>query len=248
MDFLNKQCLRSKIKEIIDLYFENLEPFNLEKFNSNLVDPVKLAFEKIVYSRTDEEIIKNEVSRQREKNIQNKIGRLHQDIFGCIKNCEVPEAVWDVIYTNPKTNEKIYVELKNKHNTMNSSSSSFTFEKMSKKVKSEENCKCYLVEVISKHSQNGLWELNKRNNQISNSKIHRYSIDKFYEEITGHPKAFLEIIETVVSFTKEIVSKKNNLIYNSDSVYSELGSINQNVIKAIFSLGFNYPGFDKIKI
>jgi hypothetical protein len=44
--------------------------------------------------------------------------------------------------------------MKNKHNTMNSSSSQKTYNKMQDKLSEDNQNRCYLVEVISKNSQN----------------------------------------------------------------------------------------------
>ena len=43
-------------------------------------------------------------------------------MFKYIRNCEVPREGFDVIFTQ-NDGKKVYVEMKNKHNTMNSSSS-----------------------------------------------------------------------------------------------------------------------------
>lgn len=52
-----------------------------------------------------------------------------------------------------------FVELKNKHNTMNSSSSQKTFMKMQNHLLNSKNSKdiCALVEVIAKKSANEPW-------------------------------------------------------------------------------------------
>lgn len=53
-----------------------------------------------------------------------------------MNNCHVPENAkeggWDVIYENPEGDmvHTIYVEMKNKHNTMNSASTGKTYMKM----------------------------------------------------------------------------------------------------------------------
>ena len=66
--------------------------------------------------------IKDELVRQRDKTNSNAIGYFHQNMFKYIRNCEVLREEFDVIFTQSDGN-KIYVEMKNKHNTMNSSSS-----------------------------------------------------------------------------------------------------------------------------
>jgi len=65
---------------------------------------------------------------------------------------ELNEVIrFDVISDNGK--RKIYVELKNKHNTMNSSSSQKNYMRMQAKLLEEPTCECFLVEVIARKSQ-----------------------------------------------------------------------------------------------
>jgi len=63
---------------------------------------------------------------------------------------EVPEQGFDLI----NERQKVYVEMKNKHNTMNSSSSQKTYIAMPNKILRGADIKCMLVEVIAKKSQN----------------------------------------------------------------------------------------------
>ncbi len=79
-----------------------------------------------------------QVFRQRDKSNNNDIGYFHQNMFSYFDGCEVPQAGWDVIYRNPDgivmpdgdVVHTLYVEMKNKHNTMNSASSAKTYIKM----------------------------------------------------------------------------------------------------------------------
>lgn len=248
LDFINLDLLNDMIKDLIDTYEENLEPYNLEKFNSNLIDPFKIAFEHIIYDRKIEEVINLEIIRQREKNIQNKIGELHQRIFSIVKNCTVPNEIWDVIYTS-ESGEKIFVELKNKYNTMNSSSSAKTFLKMLEKVNQDETYSCYLVEVISNKSKFENWELSIDKKQVSHDRIKRVSIDKFYEKITNDQSAFLNLCKKIIKLTKNNIITKDNfkLIYQQDTVNEELSALNKDPLKALFQLGFKYPGFENFE-
>lgn len=94
-----------------------------------------MIFDKSVYRSSWEQIISNEIFRQRDKSNNNDIGYFHQNMFRYIKYCRVPnngeEGGWDVIFENPEgilmpdgsRVSRVYVEMKNKHNTMNSASS-----------------------------------------------------------------------------------------------------------------------------
>ena len=93
----------------------------------------------------------------------------HQRIFQYITKCHVPlngeEGGWDVIYEDANGIEipdagsvhTVYVEMKNKHNTMNSASAGKTFIKMQNQLLNDD-CACFLVEVIAQRSQNIKWE------------------------------------------------------------------------------------------
>ena len=128
LDFISEEDFKKHVRATIMKYGEKLESYDLKRFNSNLIDPIKLIFDKSVYRTSWEEIVNNEIFRQRDKSNNNDIGYFHQNIFSYFKGCEVPQAGWDVIYRNPDGIQMpdgdivhtIYVEMKNKHNTMNS--------------------------------------------------------------------------------------------------------------------------------
>ena len=162
LSFISEQDFRKHVENTVAHYGEKLVTYNLEKFNSNIVDPIKLIFDKTVYGYTWREIIKNELLRQRDRSNSNEIGYFHQRIFRYMRNCTVPKTGWDVIFA-PKSGvdvpecgkvKTIYVEMKNKHNTMNSTSSSKTYMRMQGQILDDRDCACFLVEAIAKKSVN----------------------------------------------------------------------------------------------
>ena len=100
LTFITQQDFSNHVQATIMQYGEKLEPYDLRKFNSNIVDPIKLIFDKTVYRFDWEEIVSNEIFRQRDKSNNNDIGYFHQKIFQFIDNCEVPDEGWDIIFTN----------------------------------------------------------------------------------------------------------------------------------------------------
>lgn len=65
--FISEQELTDHVRATIQKYGDKLESFDLKRFNKNIVDPVKLIFDKTVYRATWEETISNEIFRQRDK-------------------------------------------------------------------------------------------------------------------------------------------------------------------------------------
>ena len=243
LDFIDRNDFKKHVSDTIKTYDNTLKGIDLHSFNSNIIDPIKLTFDSKVYRKTIEEVIENELVRQRDKTNTNAIGYFHQNLFKYIDNCEVPNVGFDVIYTRPN-GSRVYVEMKNKHNTMNSSAAQKTFLKMTTQILNDDNCDCYLVEIIAKRSQNIVWNVSLDYERVSNDHIKRVSIDKFYEEVTGDKDAFYKICKQLPIIIDEIISENNEFVVEVDTVISELRSTNPDILKSLYMLAFStYEGF-----
>lgn len=268
LNFISENDFKKHVVETIKKYGEKLESFNLKRFNKNIVDPIKLIFDKSVYQMSWAEIINNEIFRQRDKSNNNDIGYFHQRIFQYIKNCRVPqngeEVGWDVIYENPNGIEipnagvvhTIYVEMKNKHNTMNSASAGKTFIKMQSQILDNDDCACFLVEAIAQHSQNIKWETSVDKKKVGHKLIRRVSLDQFYAMITGQKDAFYQLCMILPSVINSAVQELDNSLVPHDTVIEELrvlsekknfGNPDLSIAMAIYMLGFSdYEGFKNL--
>ena len=243
LNFIDRENFKKHVSNTIQTYDDTLKSINLQSFNSNIIDPIKLTFDSKVYRKTIEEVIDNELVRQRDKTNTNAIGYFHQNLFKYIANCEVPNVGFDVIYTRPN-GSKVYVEMKNKHNTMNSSAAQKTFLKMTTQLLNDDNCDCYLVEIIAKKSQNIIWDVSLDYEKVSNEHIKRVSIDKFYEEVTGDKEAFYKICKQLPIIIDEIIAENDEFVVEDDTVISELRSKNPDILKSLYMLAFStYEGF-----
>ena len=246
LSFITRENLKEHIKNTISTYEKTLDGIDLSKFNSNIVDPIKMVFDSKVYRKNFEEVIRDELVRQRDKTNSNAIGYFHQNMFKYIKNCEVPKEGFDVIYTK-EDGTKIYVEMKNKHNTMNSSSSQKTYMRMLNKIAKDRMAECFLVEAIAKTSQNIIWKVSVDKEKMENEKIRRVSLDKFYEIVTGDKEAFYKICMELPKLIDEIIKENKELQVGTDTVIDELREQNPDLLKALYLLAFKeYEGFDKI--
>lgn len=259
LNFITKEQLCDHVEKTIIEYQDKLQPYNIKKFNSNIIDPIKLIFDKTVYQLTWSEMIKNEIYRQRDKSNNNSIGYFHQNIFSYISNCDVPKSGWDIIVNKSvelpdgDTVESVYVELKNKHNTMNSSSSSNTYIKMQNQLLRNDSCACFLVEVIAKKSQNIKWETSVDKQKVSHKRIRRVSIDEFYAIITGDDDAFYQLCLVLPEIINLVITNHSDRLSPKDTVFEELkksfstDNINAEdyaMSFALYMLGFSsYKGF-----
>lgn len=202
LSFITEDNFKKHVAATIEKYGEKLESFDIKRFNKNIVDPIKLIFDKTVYQTSWREMVGNEIFRQRDKSNNNDIGYFHQRIFQYIDKCHVPEngkeGGWDIIYQNPNgivlpdgdVVHTVYVEMKNKHNTMNSASSGKTYIKMQSQLLDDDDCACFLVEAIAQRSQNIKWETTVDQKRVSHKRIRRVSLDQFYALVTGDQDAF----------------------------------------------------------
>ena len=88
----------------------------------------------------------------------------------------------------------VYVEMKNKHNTMNSASAGKTYIKMQSQLLSDDDCACFLVEAIAQRSQNIKWETTVDGKKVSHKRIRRVSLDQFYALVTGEKMRFIRCV------------------------------------------------------
>jgi len=242
LKFISDQNLFDHVKETVEKYRFTI---NLQKFNKNLVDPIKLTFDSKVYGKNYEETIESEIIRQIDKSNTNHIGYFHQNIFKYISNTwEIPEQGFDLI----NHDAHIFVEMKNKHNTMNSASSQKTYMKMQNMLIKNSKNRCLLVEIIAKQSQDVPWKISLDGNSFEHEFIRRVSIDKFYEMVTGDANAFKKLCEVLPLVLDDVIcSIDMNIIENT--VFEELQNLSPNTLQSLYLLAFqNYEGFDTFKL
>lgn len=264
--FLKEKQFKDHIRKTINQYGDKLKPYNIAKFNSNLIDPIKMVFDKSVYGWSWEELVSSEIFRQRDKANTNDIGYFHQRIFEYIKDCHVPnngeEGGWDVIvdkangYAVSEGNvvHKIFVEMKNKHNTMNSASAAKTYMKMQHQLLQDDDCACFLVEAIAKKHQNIVWQTSVDRIKVSHKRIRRVSLDSFYEVVTGEADAFYQICKALPIAVQEVLMECDDIKIPKDSVFAELQerakeypmeTEDLSILMAVYMLGFgSYTGFN----
>ena len=265
LSYISEEDFTDHVKATIQKYGEKLKSFDLKRFNKNIVDPVKLIFDKTVYRSSWEEIVSNEIFRQRDKSNNNDIGYFHQRIFQFISGCHVPdngkEGGWDVVYKNPdgiilpggSVVHTVYVEMKNKHNTMNSASAGKTFIKMQNQILNDDDCACFLVEAIAQKSQNIKWETTVDGKKVGHKLIRRVSLDQFYSIVTGQEDAFFQMCLLLPSVIQKVVDNLSDAIVPHDTVIEELKQLAEKqkiedkelaLAMAVYMLGFgSYSGF-----
>lgn len=245
--FMSDEAIFNHVKDTVSQYRKSI---NLKEFNENIIDPIKLTFDSKIYGQTIRQTIESECLRQIDKTNNNRIGYFHQYLFkyvgyGWDVPCNGDKGGFDVI----NEDRFIFAELKNKHNTMNSSATSATYLKMLDKImRSGNRATCYLVETIAKRSQDIVWEAtitqNGHKEKYNWPSIHRISMDKFYEIVFGDREAFFKLCKILPKILDDVISEDETAKLKN-TVYEELDKTD--FYKSLYLLAFNtYEGFDKL--
>lgn len=180
-----------------------------------------------------------------DKSNNNQIGYFHQNIFAFIGDWEVPIQGFDIIHRQ----QKIFVEVKNKHNTMNSSSSQKTYLKMQNQLLDDPQSTCMLVEVIAKCSQNIPWVISLDGQRTYRDNVRRVSMDQFYAIATGDKQAFVKLCQVLPRVLDDVLSNLGSNSIVQDTVLEELSAAqNGDILKSIFKTSFaTYEGFNQFE-
>jgi hypothetical protein len=238
LGFISDEDIYNHVKQTVMLYSANID---LKAFNKNIIDPIKLTLDSKVYGRSMEEIIASECMRQMDKSNNNHIGYFHQNLFRYAGNgWTVPTEGFDVV----NEERHIFVEMKNKHNTMNSASSQKTYMKMQHKIVRDSKATCMLVEVIATRSQNKTWVVTVDKERFNNENIRRVSMDKFYEIVFDDSEAFVKLCKALPAIIDDVIAGMSRED-NQNTVFEELKRIDSDIMKSLYLLAFKtYEGFD----
>ena len=244
LGFISDEDIFKHVKETVSKYRYHID---LNSFNSNIIDPIKLTFDSKIYNQTLKQTIENECIRQIDKTNSNNIGYFHQNIFKYAKNgWAVPHNGEDDSFDVTNHERHIFCEVKNKHNTMNSSSSQKTYIRMQNKILRDDKATCYLVEVIAKHSQDIVWSNRVDGHNYSHERIRRISMDKFYDFVFGQKNAFFRLCQRLPDIIDDVI-REAALEKNTNTIFDELNEISPDTLKGLYLLAFRtYEGFDEL--
>ena len=222
-------------------YKEAYSSMDIEKFYKNKVDPVKMMFDKYLLEKTWEKSIEDEILRQRDKSVNQNIGKLHLELLSCLKGCPSKKDYRLEKYENKlcvkSTDNSIFIFLNNKHNTENNINKIYTANYLQNIAKKHPNSKIYLATVIGQRT----------NNRIDKNIIN-ISIDELYSILTEEELAFNDLINGLEKAIEDY-SKENKCSQNNDTVVSHMMEEQKKgitILEQIKNDSFRgYLGFDK---
>lgn len=249
VNFISDEHLLNCIENLHASYVKAKEKISKKKFYNNKIDTIKLTFDTKFNKINEENIIETEILRQIDKSINNSIGTFHEQILGGIEGFELGNlSGFDI----KAKNNTLFADIKNKHNTMNSSSAEALFQKLARYADDYKKAKCYWVQILAKGSFNEHWTGDINGKEYSHSRVFKISGDQFYALLAGNKNALYDLYNALPTaiddFMKTIDNNKTQSINSALSeIKDETEKSKRSILNQITFENFSYYlGFDNL--
>lgn len=248
LDFISDEHLLKCISNLYNAYLVAKKEFTKRKFYNNKVDTFKLTFDSKFNDISEEDLIKLEMARQIDKSVNNAIGTFHEEILGGVQGYSSGKLSG---YDIKADDDSIFAEVKNKHNTMNSSSAESAFQKLARFADDNKQATCYLVQILAKKSFVKKWESIINGKEYSHSRVYMISGDKFYELLTGDANAFFKLYKSLPTAIEDFLNSIDSNKTKEGTILSDISEsakkAKRNILDEItFENFYYYEGFDSL--
>jgi hypothetical protein len=247
VNFITDEHLLSCVANLHKAYTKAKNNVSKKNFYSNKVDSIKLTFDAKFNAIDEESLIQSEILRQIDKSINNSIGTFHEQILGGIHGFEVGNlSGFDI----KAIDETLFADIKNKHNTMNSSSAESLFQKLKTYADTYKKAKCYWVQILAKGSFCELWQGEINGKEYSHSRVYKISGDQFYALLSGQEDALLQLYKALPIAINDYLNSLNQqkeIVANSalDEIKMETLVSNRSILDQITYDNYGYyKGFE----
>jgi hypothetical protein len=249
LSFISDEHFLSCIENLHNSYLKAKANVSKTKFYKNKIDTIKLTFDAKFNDLDEETLIKTEINRQIDKSINNSIGTFHEQILGGISGFEMGSSSGFDIKAKDDT---LFADIKNKHNTMNSSSAESLFQKLAKYADTYKQSKCYWVQILAKNSFNEKWFGEINGKEYSHSRVYKISGDQFYKLLSGKDNALFELYQALPKAISDYLSKQESESVKANSALEEISISSKESKRSIldeitFENYSYYLGFDTLK-
>jgi hypothetical protein len=248
VSFVTDEHLLSCIENLYKSYLSAKSKISKSKFYKNKIDTIKLTFDSKFNNLPEEDLIKLELSRQIDKSVNNAIGTFHEEILGGIPGYEIGDRSGFDVKAEDNT---LFADIKNKHNTMNSSSAESLFQKLARYADNHKEAECYWVQILATKSFNEKWFSIINGKEYSHSRVHKISGDKFYALLTGKENAFKELYTVLPIAIDYFLSKIDTNSDEKHTITADISEAAKKVDRSILDqITFEnykyYLGFDNL--
>lgn len=249
VNFVTDEHLLQCVENLHKSYLKAKNNISKRSFYTNKVDTIKLTFDAKFNDINEDDLIQSEILRQIDKSINNSIGTFHEQVLGGINGFEVGNLSGFDIKAKDDT---LFADIKNKHNTMNSSSAEALFQKLARYADDYKKAKCYWVQILAKGSFNDYWKGDINGKEYSHSRVFKISGDQFYALLSGQNDALFQLYKALPTAIDDYLkSIENDNSIKENSALEEINSATEKSKRTIldqitFENYSYYLGFDKL--
>ena len=206
LNYISDEYLLKCIANLHSSYIKAKNNISKRNFYKNKIDTIKLTFDTKFNNIDEEGLIESEILRQIDKSINNFIGTFHEEILGGISGYQIGKlSGFDI----KAKNDTLFADIKNKHNTMNSSAAEALFQKLAKYADTYKKSTCYWVQILAVGSFDTKWSGIINGKEYSHSRVHKISGDQFYALLTQQEDAFYQLYKVLPKATDDYLSTLN---------------------------------------
>lgn len=242
VNFISDDHLLECIGHLHDAYVKAKNNITKENFYSNKVDTIKLTFDSKFNDISEESLIQAEILRQIDKSINNSIGTFHEQILGGIDGFEVGNlSGFDI----KAVDDTLFADIKNKHNTINSSSAEALFQKLAHYANTYKKAKCYWVQILAKKSFDESWSGIINGKEYSHSRVFKISGDQFYALLSGQEDALFQLYKVLPDAIRAYLDSTeldNTIVENSaiDEIKTKTKTTKRTILDQISFENYGY--------
>lgn len=222
LNYITDEHLLKCVSDLHHSYIKAKNDISRKKFYKNKVDTIKLTFDSKFNEIDEEDLVNSEILRQIDKSINNFIGTFHEEILGGISGYKVGKlSGFDI----KAEDDSLFADIKNKHNTMNSSAAESLFQKLARYADNYKKANCYWVQILAKKSFNTKWMGIINGKEYSHSRVFKISGDQFYAMLTKQDDALAQLYKVlplaIDDYLKDIEKTKEITEHSALSVIKD---------------------------
>ena len=220
VDFVSDEHFEKCVKHVCKEFEEMSNQIEDEDLQKHGIDPIKMTFDMIKQGLSFEKWKIKEKERQDDKSVNNTIGEFHQLLLGGVKGW-TDLGIGDENHLDlQENNNKYFLELKNKENTVNSDSKKQVRQKLEDMARKFPKATCYWAYVVAENgkSEEKDWKYKHGDNSLN---IRRLTGAKIYELITGDGNNLKKVWEKLPLAIKNVCDSTFVISSNDDNIFKE---------------------------
>lgn len=192
VNYISDEHLLTCIGNLHNAYLKAKNNINKKNFYSNKVDTIKLTFDARFNDIDEEKLIQSEILRQIDKSINNSIGTFHEQILGGVKGYESGNLSGYDIKATDNTLFAVFGSVSESRTLSDS-----IFENLANSAKLFTNAKFYYILADDFSDSNEKWIIGTEEYKVSQKRVFKISLKKFYSEVTKQENAYAQLCKTL---------------------------------------------------